>query len=103
MEKESMNFFEKVYHVCKQIPKGKVSTYGQIATMIGSPKAARQVGWAMNKCSDNTVPCYKVLNRFGELCKKDIFMHPDVQKQLLEEDGIVVSSDYKVDLKKYLW
>ena len=97
------NFFEKVYNICRQIPFGKVATYGQIATLVGSPRAARQVGWAMSSCQYNDVPCHRVLNRFGKLCINDSFGHPEIQKQLLEEEGIEVRLDYTVDLDKYLW
>jgi len=97
------NFFEKVYDICRQIPKGKVATYGQIAFMLGSPRSARQVGWAMRSCPYKDVPCHRVLNRFGKLCINDSFGHQEIQKQLLEEEGIEVNFEYIVDLDKYLW
>ena len=65
-----MSLFKEAYEMCKKIPHGKVATYGQIAIMIGRPRCARQVGWALNSCSkEEKVPCHRVVNRFGGLCK----------------------------------
>lgn len=99
-----MSLFSDVYDVCKEIPRGKVTTYGQIAMAIGRPKCSRQVGWALHGCPDTeTIPWHRVLNRFGELCKGLEFGTMEIQKQLLESEGIEVSLDYTVDLKKYMW
>jgi len=99
-----MSLFNDVYEVCKKIPKGKVTTYGQIAIAIGRPKCARQVGWALHATPDEkTIPWHRVLNRFGGLCKTLEFDGIEIQKQLLEEEGIEVRPDYTVDLDKYIW
>lgn len=99
-----MSFYDIVYEQVKKIPKGKVATYGQIAFMCGSPRASRAVGYALHfNPYFGTVPCHRVVNRFGNLAEKFAFGGADEQKHLLELDGVFVSDDYKVDLKKYLW
>lgn len=99
-----MSFFDEVYKTCKKIPKGKVTTYGQIAFMLGKPRSARQVGWALHVCPDpKNIPWHRVLNRFGKLHQSDYPDNRNLQKELLEKEGIFVSTDYKVDIKKYLW
>ena len=98
-----MNFFEKVYEAVKHIPKGKVATYGQIALLCGSPRAARQVGYALHvNPQPFIIPCHRVVNRFGALAPAFAFGGVDVQKALLEQEGVAVD-DGKVDLSKYLW
>ena len=96
-----MTFFEQVYDFVKTIPKGKVTTYGDIARAIGAPRSAKFVGFALHQNPDpEQIPCYKVVNRRGELASAFVFGGIEVQKALLEEDGIQVV-DNKVDLKKY--
>ena len=98
-----MNFFEKVYEAVKRIPKGKVATYGQIALLCGSPRAARQVGYALHvNPQPFIIPCHRVVNRFGALAPAFAFGGVEVQKALLEQEGVAVD-DGKVDLSKYLW
>ena len=98
-----MNFFEKVYEAVKRIPKGKVATYGQIALLCGSPRAARQVGYALHvNPHPFIIPCHRVVNRFGALAPAFAFGGVEVQKALLEQEGVAVD-DGKVDLSKYLW
>ncbi len=100
----SINFFEKVYIAVKQIPKGKVATYGQIACAAGSPKAARQVGFALHVNPEPfTIPCHRVVNRFGGLAPAFAFGGQDVQAQLLKEEGVEVDENYTIDLNKYLY
>ncbi len=97
-----MNFFEKVYLAVRQIPKGKVATYGQIACAVGSPKAARQVGYALHvNPQPFTIPCHRVVNRFGGLAPAFAFGGQDVQAKLLSDEGVEVGEEYSVDLKKY--
>ena len=99
-----MNFFEKVYEAVKRIPKGKVATYGQIALLCGSPRAARQVGYALHvNPQPFIIPCHRVVNRFGALAPAFAFGGVDVQKALLEREGVAVDDDGKIDLSKYLW
>ncbi len=103
------SFKQKVYDTVKMIPKGRVSTYGQIAMLIGNPRASRAVGNALhvNPDPDNT-PCFRVVNGEGYLSGAFAFGGIDVQKKMLEKDGIRVEAEpgygkYRVDLGKYLW
>ncbi|MFI3114792.1 MAG: MGMT family protein [Clostridia bacterium] len=99
-----MNFYDKVYDIVKKIPKGYVSTYGQIAFLCGSPRASRAVGYALHNNPDpDCIPCYKVVNRFGKLTESFAFGGIDKQKEKLILDGITVLDDYLVDLEVYLW
>lgn len=98
-----MSFFNDVYVVVKDIPPGKVATYGQIARLLGNPRMARQVGWAMAACPENHTPCHRVLNRFGACCKGFAFGGEEVQRALLEAEGIAFGPDGCVDLTRYGW
>ena len=91
----------RIYDAVKQIPRGKVATYGQVAAMAGNPKMCRAVGNALHKNPDpDGTPCYRVVNAKGELAGAFAFGGPDVQANLLRADGIEVI-DNKVDLAKY--
>ncbi len=98
-----MSFYKRVYEVVKQIPKGKVMTYGQIAAICGSPKAGRFVGFALhsNKKPD-IIPCHRVVNRFGQLSHSFAFGGIEAQKAMLEDEGVFVNEEYCVNLSKYL-
>ena len=98
-----MNTFEKIYEVVKQIPKGKVATYGQIAAYAGNPHWSQVVGYALHSNPEpDNIPCFRVVNRFGELSSAFAFGGMNVQQQLLEAEGIEVSEG-KVDLSVYQW
>ena len=102
MEREK-NTFEKIYEVVKQIPKGNVATYGQVAALAGNRRWARVVGYALHaNPSPDEIPCYRVVNREGRLSEAFVFGGRNRQKELLEQDGIEVV-DGKVDLKKVQW
>ncbi|MFP3860159.1 MAG: MGMT family protein, partial [Bacteroidales bacterium] len=92
-------FFDKVYFVTKQIPPGRVTSYGAIAKFIGAPGAARMVGWALNnsKNKEEHIPAHRVVNRNGMLTGKSHFPGADVMKQLLENEGVIVKDDKVVD------
>lgn len=97
------NTFEKIYEVVKQIPYGKVATYGQIAFLAGNPHWSRVVGYALHANPDpDNIPCYRVVNRFGEPSKAFAFGGINRQISLLENEGVEFK-DGKVDLKKYVW
>ncbi len=97
-----MNTFEKIYEVVKRIPKGRVATYGQIAAAVGNPRLARVVGYALHSNPDpKNIKCYRVVNRFGKLSSAFAFGGIDAQASLLIKEGIEVSEDGFVDLKKY--
>ena len=92
---------KRIYEAVKNIPKGKVATYGQVAAMAGNERMARAVGNALHKNPDpDTIPCYRVVNAKGELANAFVFGGINVQAAMLEQDGIEVV-DGKVDLKKY--
>lgn len=98
------NFYNKVYEIVKRIPQGHVATYGQIAVMCGSPRAARIVGGALHHNPEPiAIPCHRVVNRYGGLAPEFAFGGKQVQRELLEKEGIEVSEEFTVDLEKYLW
>ena len=98
------SFSEKVYAVTARIPAGRVATYGQIARMIGHPKAARQVGGAMSRApKERGLPCHRVVNRRGELAPFHAFGDPAYQRSLLEGEGVGFLSDGRIDIKNFLW
>ena len=98
-----MNTFERIYEVVKQIPYGKVATYGQVATLAGNPHWSRVVGYALHSNPDpEGIPCYRVVNRFGELTPAFAFGGINRQQELLVAEGIEVTEG-KVDLSKYKW
>lgn len=101
-DKSYSPFKEKIYALAKQIPKGKVATYGQLATLAGSPGASRAVGMCMstNKTPETT-PCHRVVASNGKLTGY-AFGGINKKKEILEKEGILFTSD-RVDLKKYLW
>ncbi|MFH0852977.1 MAG: methylated-DNA--[protein]-cysteine S-methyltransferase [bacterium] len=106
MYQKKTNFFQAVYHLTYQIPKGKVSTYGQIAGLITTPRAARVVGWALHQLDDQPIPWHRVINSRGEISTSCETHTKVTQKKLLEQEGVkvkVVNGVYMVDLKKYLW
>ena len=100
MEKNS---YEKIYDVVRQIPRGTVATYGQVARLAGNHHWARVVGYALHVNPDpEGIPCYRVVNREGRLSDAFAFGGVNQQKELLESDGIEVVDNY-VDLKRYQW
>ena len=99
-----MTTFELIYEQVKRIPRGKVATYGQIAMLAGNPRWARAVGYALHANPDpESIPCYRVLNRFGALAPAFAFGGAEKQAELLRADGVEVREDGTVDLEKYLW
>lgn len=103
--KKNSGFFEKVYQVVRQIPVGRVSSYGAIAKYLGTAKSARVVGWAMNDShqSEVYVPAHRVVNRNGMLTGKHHFGNSNTMKQLLENEGIYVDEDQILDFEKHFW
>ena len=98
------NFFERVYAVARQIPYGKVTSYGAIAKSLGTARSARMVGWAMNAShSLEDVPAHRVVNRKGLLTGKLHFDGTNLMQQLLENEGIVVVDNQIVDFEKHFW
>ncbi|MBB1150662.1 MGMT family protein [Myroides sp. DF42-4-2] len=101
---DSANFFERVYAVVREIPEGRVTTYGAIAKAIGAPRSARMVGYAMNASHfDDSVPAHRVVNRLGMLSGKHHFDGTNLMQQLLESEGVVVLDNQVQDFKTILW
>lgn len=98
------NFFEKVYTIAKQIPYGRVTSYGAIAKAIGTARSARMVGWAMNASHNREdIPAHRVVNRKGILSGKHHFQGTNLMQQLLENEGIEVVDNQIVDFEKIFW
>ncbi|WP_222981894.1 MGMT family protein [Flagellimonas meishanensis] len=100
---EEQNFFDKVYEVARQIPYGKVTSYGAIAKYLGATRSARMVGWAMNNSGSKDVPAHRVVNRVGILTGKHHFDGTNLMQQLLENEGIKVVDNQIVDFQKHFW
>lgn len=99
-----MSYYDRVYEVVLRIPRGKVATYGQIALMTNSRRASRAVGYALHfNPRPGEIPCHRVVNCEGRLAPAFAFGGIDMQKTLLESEGVVVSRDNCVDLRKYQW
>lgn len=99
------SFFEDVYDVVRQIPKGKVTSYGAIATYLGTKLSARMVGWAMNAATTAKpkVPAHRVVNRNGMLSGKHHFATPTLMEELLQKEKIFVKEEKIIDFEKKFW
>jgi methylated-DNA-protein-cysteine methyltransferase related protein len=104
-EKKGYTFFEDVYDVVRQIPKGRITSYGAIAAYLGTKLSARMVGWAMNAAhtSKPTVPAQRVVNRNGMLTGKHHFATPTLMEELLKKEKIEVKNDKVVDFERLYW
>lgn len=97
------DFTQDVIKIIKNIPSGKVLTYGRIAKLAGNPQAARQVSWLLHSSTKKySLPWHRVINSLGKISMKS-FDDREYQKLLLEKEGVVFRDDYKIDLKEYLW
>lgn len=103
--KRDENFFELVYEVVRQVPKGKVTSYGAVAACLGTKLSARMVGWAMNSCGHvkPKVPAHRVVNRLGILSGKHHFKPPSKMEEQLKKEGVKVKDDKVVDFDKVFW
>jgi len=99
------SFFELVYEVARQIPYGRVTSYGAIAACLGSKRSTHMVGWAMNGADkvNPTVPAHRVVNRVGLLSGKHHFKPPGKMEKLLKKEGILVKDDKIVNFKEKFW
>lgn len=98
------NFFDKVYEVVKKIPKGRVTTYGEIARYLGATKSSRMVGWALNNShTKKNIPAHRVVNRNGVLTGKFHFKELHTMEKLLKEEGVEVYNDKVKNFKDILW
>ena len=99
-----MNTFDKIYEQVRRIPRGKVATYGQIATLAGNPHWSQIVGYALHSNpAPGVIPCHRVVNRFGGTAAAFAFGGEDRQRELLEQEGVLFRADGTVDLACYLW
>ena len=99
-----MSVFDRIYDVVRRIPKGCVATYGQVALLAGNPRWARVVGYALhNNPMPGVIPCHRVVDRYGHTAESFAFGGGGVQRQLLEDEGIVFEADGHIDLGKYGW
>ena len=98
-------FFEKVYEIVKQIPTGRVTTYGAIASCLGTKSSARMVGWAMNNAHflENKIPAHRVVNRKGLLTGKFHFPTLTFMEEQLKKENIKVVDDLIIDFKNVFW
>lgn len=104
MQDKNYSFFQDVFDVVRQVPYGKVTTYGAIARYLGAGKSARMVGWALNQSFQlQNVPAHRVVNRNGLLSGKMHFGTPDQMQQLLESEGIEVKDDQVINFNLIFW
>ena len=96
--------FDKIYETVRKIPKGCVATYGQIAALAGNPRWARVVGYALHVNPEpGIIPCHRVVNREGRTTPAFAFGGEDIQKKLVEDEGITFEPDGSVNLDKFIW
>lgn len=102
---KSYTFFENVFEVVRQIPKGRATSYGAIAHYLGTGSSARMVGWAMNASHIVTpkVPAHRVVNRNGMLSGRNHFATPTLMEELLKKEKIKISNNQIVDFEKVFW
>lgn len=96
------SFPKRIYRLVTQIPKGCVATYGQLAAMAGSPRASRIVGAAMYRAPAG-LPCHRVIYSDGTLCCDQAFGGKEIQRGILEQEGVTFLPNGKVDLRRHLW
>ena len=94
-----MTFFQQVYDIVARIPSGRVLGYSHIARMLGRPGGARQVGWAMRSCPDG-IPWHRVIRSDGSIA---LGTFPEIQRSLLESEGVTFLPDGRVDMAQYVW
>lgn len=99
MPMENASFFEAVYALVRQIPKGSCAPYSQIAWLLGAPRSARQVGWAMRRCPDE-LPWQRVVRADGSIAGGG---YAELRRSLLEQEGVPFLPDGRVDLKACQW
>ena len=103
MQQKTISFFEKVYEVAKQIPYGKVTSYGAIAKYLGAARSARMVGYAMNGSHGKDIPAHRVVNRKGLLTGKHHFDGTNLMQQLLENEGVKIVDNQIQNFNTVFW
>ncbi len=101
----SEDFFQNVYKVVKLIPPGRVTSYGAIASYLGTARSSRMVGWAMNQShsQNEVIPAHRVVNRNGLLTGKHFFGGENVMQELLESEGLIIEDDKILNFKERFW
>lgn len=98
-----MNTFEQIYMIVRTVPKGKVASYGQIARLAGNPRLSRVVGYALHVNPDpQNIPCYRIVNRFGEVSEAFAFGGGNRQRELLEADGVEFDENGRVKKEYFI-
>ncbi len=98
-----MNTFEMIYHVVRSIPRGKVASYGQVAQLAGNKRLSRVVGYALHVNPDpDNIPCYRVVNRFGEVSEAFAFGGGNMQRELLLRDGVEFDENGRVKKEYFI-
>lgn len=102
---ENTDFFQLVYQVAREIPYGRVTSYGAIAAYLGAKRSSRMVGWAMNNAHHQQppVPAHRVVNRNGQLTGKNHFETPITMQTLLEQEGVVIKNDLIQNFDALFW
>ena len=102
---QNEGFFQRVYKVVLLVPRGRVSTYGAIARYLGSPGAARMVGWAMNQShtAPEYIPAHRVVNRNGLLTGKHHFDGTQLMQEMLENEGAIISENRILNMEEMFW
>jgi methylated-DNA-protein-cysteine methyltransferase-like protein len=102
---ENDSFYDRVYWVVRQVPAGRVTTYGAIAEFLGTKGSSRMVGYAMGNSVKifPPVPAHRVVNRIGLLTGKQRFVSPDLMQQMLESEGVLVEEDQVKNFKTLFW
>jgi methylated-DNA-protein-cysteine methyltransferase-like protein len=96
--------YQRIYKTVKRVPRGRVATYGQIATLAGLDGHARQVGYALHSLPDRSdIPWHRVINAKGDISQRNAGDSHELQRMLLEEEGVAFSVDGRVDLKTFRW
>jgi len=103
MNVDDKNYRQKVYEIVREIPVGKVMTYGQIAAILGEVYTARTIGYVMHAAETENVPWQRVINSQGKCSTDKLFLPYNVQQKLLEDEGIIFNEKGKCDLEKYRW
>lgn len=96
------DYYQRVYEVVRQIPHGRVSTYGAIARYLGITSGARMVGYALNNVAETNIPAHRVVNRNGELTGRAYFPD-DTMRERLKQENITFLDEYKVDIDRHFW
>jgi len=103
MPAESLHKYERIYRVVRRIPRGRVATYGQIAMLAGLPRQARLVGYALAAAGERSLPWQRVVNAKGEVSARADSLAEEVQRVLLEAEGVEFSNQGRIPLSRFRW